>query len=332
MNIPRYLLIAALTGLTSIQSFAWGPDGHHTVGAIASGLIKGTQAESEVNALLGDISLIDAAVWADCAKGVDPTKNYQYQKPGKYPECKVFETPELEAEMSDFVRRNDKNCQPKPGEEICHKQYHYTDIAIQQSQYTFGPVGTREDDIVGAVVAAVHVLKGEAAPAPFDIKSKREALLLLAHYVGDMHQPLHVGAVYLNAKGSRVDPDQGTYDPTTATRGGNNIMVSGGNLHAKWDDIPASLKASKVSQAWLTQAGNVAATPGGMFDWPAAWATGTLGKAKTAFQGVKFGPIKQGHWGATLPKNYATTLSSVKKAQLTAGGARFAEVLKAIWP
>ncbi|MFX8926146.1 S1/P1 nuclease, partial [Acinetobacter baumannii] len=86
----------------------------------------------------------------------------------------------------------------KQGEEICHKQYHYSDIAIQRSSYSLGPVGTREDDIVGAVAAATHVLRDEPAPAPFNIKDKREALLLLVHYVGDLHQPLHVGAVYLS--------------------------------------------------------------------------------------------------------------------------------------
>ena len=32
--------------------------------------------------------------------------------------------------MVDFVRRNASNCVIKPGEEICHKQYHYSDVGI----------------------------------------------------------------------------------------------------------------------------------------------------------------------------------------------------------
>src|SRR5436309_1048142 len=80
---------------------------------------------------------------------------------------------------------------------------------------------------VGAVAAATHVLKGDAVPAPFNFKDKREALLALAHYMGDIHQPLHVGAVYLDANGKRVNPDGGTFDPKTATRGGNQILVNG---------------------------------------------------------------------------------------------------------
>jgi hypothetical protein len=34
------------------------------------------------------------------------------------------------------------------------------------------------------------------------------ALILLAHYVGDIHQPLHVGAAYFDWKGRIVDPDK----------------------------------------------------------------------------------------------------------------------------
>lgn len=78
--------------------------------------------------------------------------------------------------MSDFVRRNDTNCSTKPGKGACHNEYHYTDVAIQHDHYDKSFVGTRDDDVVGAVVAATHVLKGEPATAPFNIKNKREAL------------------------------------------------------------------------------------------------------------------------------------------------------------
>ena len=77
----------------------------------------------------------------------------------------------------------------RPGDESCHKAYHYTDEAIQRSKYALGSAGTRDFDVVAAITAAIHVLKGEPAPPPFNIKDKREALLMLAHYVGDIHQP-----------------------------------------------------------------------------------------------------------------------------------------------
>jgi hypothetical protein len=70
-----------------------------------------------------------------------------------------------------------------------------------------------DQDIVAAVSAAIAVLQGKDLPAPFKFASKKEALRLLAHYVGDIHQPLHVAAVYVDAGGHVIDPDMGTFDP-----------------------------------------------------------------------------------------------------------------------
>lgn len=330
-SFGRYFLLAFLV---SSQALAWGPEGHQTVGAIADQLITGTHAATQVKTILGGLSLQQASVWADCAKGVDPSRNYAYTAAGKYPECKIFETPALEAEMSDFVRRNDTNCNPKLGEESCHKQYHYTDVAIQHDSYQRGWVGTRDDDIVNAVAATTQVLKGNAAPAPFSLKNQREALLLLTHYVGDLHQPLHVGAIYLDKKGKRVNPDTGTFDIQTDTRGGNKLMLTGTNqnLHAVWDAIPMSLTASHVNAALLKQARGIPATEGQVLDWPVSWAGDTLSGAQKAFTGLKFSTLQSGHWTATLPANYNTKKQSLQKEELIKAGAHLAELLKALWP
>jgi hypothetical protein len=319
------------------SSYAWGPDGHHTVATIAGDLIAGSHAETEVKAILGDIGIVDAAVWADCAKGVSPT-TLKYGGAGRYPECKPFETDAGEAAMADFVSRNATNCVQKPGEETCHKQYHYSDVAVQHRTYKAGWVGARPDDVVGAVAAMTHVLKGDPAPAPFNIKDKREALLLLIHYVGDIHQPLHVGAIYLNAAGKRVNPDSGGLDAKTETRGGNNINVltaagkSGGELHATWDAIPASFRMAKVNAAWLAKARAVRMPAGPDFGWPEQWGSGTVAAANKAFAGLTFGPLKGTHWTVTLPATYSAKMSTIKKTQLTLGGARLAQLLQDIWP
>src|SRR5208282_2534215 len=251
MSLRKSLFLCLICLISfSDQALGWDADGHHTVAAIADQLIAGTNASVQVKAILGDISLQDAAVWADCAKGVNPKDNYKYESAGQYPECKVFETPALEAEMSDFVRRNDTNCSPKPGEESCHKQYHYTDISIAHDHYDLNFTGARNDDVVNVIAAAMHVLKGDPSPAPFNIRDKREALLLLAHHVGDIHQPLHVGAVYLNLKGKLVNPDKGTFDPNTDTQGGNLILINGYSetkMHSTWDSIPRKLKVSHIN-------------------------------------------------------------------------------------
>ena len=338
MRTSRFLLCGLLGSLfQSSQASAWGSDGHHTIGAIADQLLIGTHAAVEVKAILGNLSLQDASVWADCAKGIDPDQNFTYPAPGKYPACSIYETTAGEAEMGDFVRRNNTNCAPKPGEEICHKQYHYSDVAIQNDHYDGSFAGTRTDDIVGAVVAATHVLKGDPAPAPFDFKDKREALLVLTHYVGDLHQPLHVGAVYLSAQGERVNPDANTFSPNTETRGGNQITVKGGtmNLHATWDAIPTSLTVSHVGAAGEVLLNNAKAVPdttGQVFAWPTSWAADTVVEAQQAFTGITFGKLQNGHWMATLPPNYNKKMAQIKKSQIPKADARLAQLLKAIWP
>ena len=335
MRISRLLWGAVAAALCSTPPVhAWGPDGHHTVGAIAEKLISGTNAAQQVHALLGELSLVDAAVWADCAKGVS-TSTFKYGGAGLYPECAVFETPEGEAAMEDFVRRNATNCVIRPGEESCHKQYHYADIAIQHMTYSPTLVGARNDDIVAAVRATTEVLKGNPVPAPFNIKDKSEALRLLAHYVGDIHQPLHVGAIYLTADGTEVNPDVGTYDPATATRGANNIKVlpsKSKNLHATWDAIPKAQTMSHVGPAWLTAAKAVPVSSGPSLTWPAQWAAGTVVQANAALTGPTYGPLSGNAWTVRLPPGYAQSMATIKKTQLIRAGARLAQLLQDIWP
>lgn len=286
------------------------------------------------------MNLAQAAVWADCAKGVND-QTLQYEGAGKYEECRVFENqPGGTDKMVDFVRRNLTNCEIHPGAEKCHKQYHYTDVSIQQSQYETRLAGTRNDDVVAAIVAAVRVLKEPAGNTPscahpnepLCFANKAEALMLLVHYVGDLHQPLHVGAIYLDSQGREVNPDQGGLNPATATRGGNQLVTPSSNLHKIWDSVPQALTAPHVDAAWVEKARTVARTAGTSDGWPAKWASGSLVEAKRAFEGVTFHPRSHGQWPTETPAGYASRILPVKKAQLTAGGAHLAQLLQEIWP
>ncbi|HEY9108653.1 MAG TPA: S1/P1 nuclease [Roseateles sp.] len=351
------LLIAAL--LTApLAAHAWGPDGHQTVATIAAGLIKGTPTEARVKALLGDIPLPLAAVWADCAKGISPARNYSYPTTGKYAECAPLEKPARIAEMADYVRRNDRQCQPA-GEETCHKQMHYTDVALQRSRYLLGFTGTREDDVVGSLRQAILVLQGKPAPGQPSFKSKREALLVLTHLVGDIHQPLHVGSVYLDAQGRWVDPEKQGYDPASFTVGGNSLYLISATpappsppvkatvddvhddpdapvragfgpvkLHAVWDAIPTKFYPDRVNAAWLAEARRIRSNQGDPLDWPARWATQSLDQAGLAFEGLKFSPKQGSHWNVSLPGGYSAKADAIKRQQLTRAGARLAQLLQ----
>jgi hypothetical protein len=115
---------------------AWGPGGHQSVGAIADELLKGSAAEAQVKSILGPVSLQQASVWADCAKGVtssdDVTFTY-HANPVLFPECVPFDTPQWKPAFESFVARNWKQCGTAHDSEKCHHQYHYADISDRRN-------------------------------------------------------------------------------------------------------------------------------------------------------------------------------------------------------
>jgi hypothetical protein len=315
------------------MALAWGAEGHQTIGAIADRLIAGTDAQKQVRKILGS-DLRSVSVWADCARGVTFAGGvFTYAPTIKSQACVPFETSSGKAEMVAFVKRNWNNCRPAAGDEVCHKQYHYTDVAIERAAYARNETGTSDHHVVGALDASIAVLQGKPSPAPFNIASKKEALRLLAHYVGDVHQPLHVAAVYLDPRGRIVDPDSGVFDPKTKTFGGNDLIDAGHPLHTEWDAIPATLTADQLGVSGVPEARKIPQAPGPVSSWPAEWASDTLQSGKIAFKGLAFSPEDAAHhWPTTVPATYRATRESAQRTQLIKAGAHLAQVLEAIWP
>jgi hypothetical protein len=318
-----------------LLAHAWGPDGHRTVATLAAGLLQGSPTEARVQALLGDMTLAEASIWADCVKGIAPGQGYTYPATGKFPACASLETPARIAEMADYVRRNDRQCTIGMDEDSCHKQTHYADVAVQRGRYVPGAVGTRPDDVVGALRAAIRVLQGQPSPGQPHIKSPREALIVLVHLVGDVHQPLHVGSLYLDAQGRRVDPDAHGLDRASFTIGGNSLPLPAAsptaprNLHAYWDGVPEALAPRRVDAAWLAEARRLPPEAGAVQDWPARWGGEAVALAATAFDGLGIAPKEGQQWQITLPDGYDDRADAIKRRQLTLAGARLARLLQA---
>jgi hypothetical protein len=193
------LLLVLCGALASVNVMASGDEGHKTVGAIADRLLKGTNAGAKVQALLqqGE-SLQSISIWADCAKG-------------------TFCGPQT-SEMVAFGIQNP-----------AHAAYHYTNTPVQNKTYVAGGVGTTDHDIVQTLKQAIAVLQGNdnetTNPHRF---SPRQALLMIAHLVGDIHQPLHVGAAYINSENQFVTPlSKQQVDGVTIfdLQGGNNLLL-----------------------------------------------------------------------------------------------------------
>jgi hypothetical protein len=223
----------------------------------------------------------------------------------------------------------------------CHNTFHFDDVAIQRNGFDRAFKGTNEHDLVATINAAVAVLSGKPVPSSFAYSiNEREALLLLAHLVGDLHQPLHVGSVYLDTNGKLVDPDAGSQiDPATETAGGNALQDQNLNLHHEWDDIPTDLGEGSTREL-LAAAKLVPASQGRIEDWPPAWASESVLVARDAFAGLTFKfnppqpPATRNQWFVSFNDHtaYLWLMDQIKRRQLARGGARLAEILNTIWP
>ena len=337
MNIKRlFVLVAAALACMAGPAIAWGPTGHSEVGAIADELLKDhPKAAAQVRAILGEISLAQAGPWADCLRSVAGPPGFGYTHSDIYgAPCVVFEGSELKGQMEDYVRRNWSNC-AYTGPGGCHTQYHFLDIALQRPRYEHGLVGTNAYDIVQAMNAAIVVLRGGRSPAPFDF-TRRDALMMLTHLIGDLHQPLHVGAVFLDEQGRVVDPDSSDAERerahrATLTNGGNSLVWTESgrqmNLHSAWDGVTPNAYS-------LAYARSFPATTGPLENWTGSWATDTLIQARAALSGLGFGAKQGNRWPLTFNSQarYAADRAAMQRLQIEKAGARLAQVLVAIWP
>lgn len=335
------LLLSAAAVMTfayaAEPAFSWGAPGHEYVGAIADQLI-GPRLQAKVAEILGPQikDLRTAGPWADCVRSVvKQGDKFVYAPDPAHPEytanCHAFETPEEKARMEDYAARNWTDCDYKNGGQ-CHAAYHFADIAVQRNGYDVSETGANDHDVVHAINACIKVLEGQPAPAPFSFKDKKEALLLLAHFVGDETQPLHVASVYLDANGALVDPDAPNHPDLlpTETFGGNSIHDHGHNFHSEWDDIPADWVGPTAED--LTATRLIPPTTGPIDTWAAQWATQTVVVSHRAFAGLAFGPKVGRGWEVTSPDDgtYAAKRFSMQRTQLQAGGAHLAQLVSTL--
>lgn len=337
MKFVRSLLFAGATCASFMPSSAsaWGWQGHEYVAAVAWNLLNPT-AQSRVAALLGpDVSLPLAAVWADCAKNVGGPPDYKLNPRNLAQVCNQFSASERQA-MWEYTRRNWSNCQYAHKSTNCHKAFHFADVNIHEhDDYSETYFGAQKYDVVHAIKALMAKLKCDdgqlcdLSPFPGDIASKREALLLLTHFVGDLHQPLHVGAVYLDASTSAETDDTGL-----ETIGGNALLLTPGstdNLHHKWDTIS---KATPTPQA-VAQACLLAPLPNPTPEPVENWASESVAAAKVAYADMRFTrDVEPDAWDIQFDDEarYSQNTRNVQNQQVIKGGARLAALLNSVWP
>lgn len=333
----------AIVVFAASSSVAWGygATGHQTVGAIAETVLTPFTAD-RVHKELG-MTLSEAGPWLDCARDVKPDASgkFIYTPNPKYAAgCARFDTPAEHAALEDYVQRNWDQCKGWTNSQHCHEQYHFADVAIQRDTYDRSDFGTNDHDIVAAIHAAIFVLEHDEptppAPKPFDIKNHREALLMLAHLVGDLHQPLHVGSLYLDGNDRPIDPDALT-DPTQAqpNAGGNWLDDNGTPLHTEWDAVAASWDPAHLTPEIVTASRRVPTPLDDYHDWAAHWASETIVAARSAFAGATFthDGLPEHHWRFNVSDHaaYMQAKEATQQRLMVEGGARLAQILNVVW-
>jgi hypothetical protein len=210
------LIVVALLALRA-STLAYGPLGHEIVGAIADERLANTPTAAKIRALLDGFTLERAAVIADeikgwDKKGVDDPRSFHFSANWK-----------IDRQLRDFWRAN------QPTHEMnsaapSHHWFHYTDVPVVPPQaYREGTAGRSKWDIVHMIPYCVQVLQGRVPEQNERKITKTVALLLLAHYVADIHQPLHVGAEYFDQQGQVTDPDKNK--SALGDEGGNTFTL-----------------------------------------------------------------------------------------------------------
>src|SRR6266516_2102594 len=241
MSLTRRGLLIAISVVTVRATLlAYGPTGHEIVGGIAGKLLENTPTAAKLNALIDGITLEKASVIPDEIKSWD--KNGP-DDPNQFPH--YSDHPKIDKQLRDFWHANPPT-QDRNSAVPSHHWFHYTDVPVLHPQrYADAKTGRSQWDIVHMISYCVDVLRGEIPEDNPRKITKPVAVILLAHYVGDIHQPLHVGAEYFNQSGQAVDPDKN--QPGIEDEGGNTFVLRlirgnpeemahrGLKLHGFWD-------------------------------------------------------------------------------------------------
>lgn len=183
------------------------------------------------------------------------------------------------------------------------KPWHFVDVADDET-YESSPHAP-EGDIITAITGMVEMLKSSSTTQ----LEKQQALMFIVHFVGDIHQPLHIGR--------------------PSDRGGNDIKVVFNNrslnLHSLWDSaLISTQKMDYLRYARYLQGQDfLHFSPEIPLDLIVEEAM-AVRKQIYIFNAVKEGPVVID--GAYVQRNIATVNS-----RLLLGGKRLASLLNTLY-
>jgi hypothetical protein len=318
--LSPFAAVLCLPFLQVQQLSAWGPLGHSIIASVATKhLSPGAQAHvARILAQGRDADLVSIANWADDVRAAAS---------GRGP---LSDDAEARAVNAKFPT---------------NALWHFVDLPLGATDYRGVSGFTSVNDVVHAIKRCVAVL--ERAESRTEDFSKPQALRLLVHFVGDIHQPLHCGTGFFDL--SDLNRPVLITDPSLCVgksndRGGNDLFFGNDpnqELHALWDNslvfaIGNSADYRSVADS-LDSAQPVTQTAGDYHNWPEEWAIDSVRVAHGDYTGIQFTSAAiDGHRlriNVQLPSGYISVNKPVAAEQLAKAGQRLAQLLNAIqWP
>jgi hypothetical protein len=335
--MKRMIVGLCLISLLSVNGLAYGDRGHQLVGAIADKRLAQDQAAAQkVRQLLHGLTLEQAAILPDKIRDF---------KCGAKPSGT-----QVNRQLQAFVNAN---CVERPR----HTDYHFTDVPVfKAEEYGDGSVGREDFDIVHMIPICIQVLKGEVPETNDKRITKTIAVILLAHYLGDIHQPLHVGAEFFNEDGDAFQPEEengafkdlGGNRLTLFTFQNGHLTQAGKNLHSYWDGQTVENAFGKQTNAQVAKKlGSKAPADwklnGDVSTWAIQIANDLLPTAREAHQRLRFDDIELDNAqhlvksGSAFEKKhrsgeqfYAIWAADVVRKEIQKGGWQLAALLEEV--
>jgi hypothetical protein len=367
LNLFRLMCIRSLCGLAVVliaqSTCAYEAEGHQTVGAIADIKLKNSAVYQTATNLLHGLTLERAATLPDQIKGWDTQHPVSATAITQSTWADVPQ--QIKNELFDFWKANPNSS--KDLDPPSHRIFHYTDVSVDGPlAYADAKAGINKFDIARMIPYCFNVLNG-TTPANNDRRiTKSVALILIVHYVGDLHQPLHVGAAFFNSKAQRRAPKNDSDSNAKSDSGGNSVYFplptvvkkDSPNLHHFWDDtavqtaytqiLPPGVSAkdepSRAAEELAKLVGS-SWTPGpsNIEKWTLNRVDGILPEAKQAHDKLRFKKISvvtpKKNGGTTLKPgigaetvstlaNYVTWSGTITKQELLFAGLDLTELIK----
>lgn len=323
------------TGATLFSEVLFDIPRHNLITMAAYQLLE-PNAKAKVDALLGSVNIManNWGGWADQIKSNNTAPN----------------DPETAAFLQDPKNKNK------------FKPWHYVNLPLKATGYQAASVDgfTRNDDVVQMYKHCVLVLKGTS-----NRFSEVNALRLVGHLVGDIHQPLHIGCSFLD---DSTTPPTMVFDSATiisknlkkkSDTGGNKIKLpNAGNLHSFWDGslsgsvgginlLNSSVAAmeKKLVKKIYNGAKRIGATPAGTMglaaptpleDLAQQWANESLKIALKAYKNLKMvAKIDDKTYDVSFLTNkedYIGKFRPVILKQMKLAARHLADLLNALYP